>query len=82
MTNGKEAADPSLGIQTLVEMVQTMVKESGDPEGFDARLWVTTWLAQPLPALGGKTPASYMDTAEGQKLVAELLAMSQSGAYA
>jgi hypothetical protein len=58
-----------------------MVEESGDPAGFDAAHWVADWLAKPLPALGGATPASYMDTFEGQKLVAELLSMSQSGAY-
>lgn len=71
-----------MGVEKLIGMVQTMVEESGKPEGFDASRWVSTWLAQPLPALGGATPASYMDTFEGQKLVGELLAMSQSGAYA
>lgn len=71
-----------LGVETLIGMVQTMVEQSGDPAGFDAPRWVSTWLAQPLPALGGATPASYMDTFEGQKLVAEILSMSQSGAYA
>jgi uncharacterized protein (DUF2384 family) len=71
-----------LGVETLIGMVQSMVEQSGDPEGFDAPRWVATWLAQPLPALAGATPASYMDTFEGQKLVAEILSMSQSGAYA
>jgi putative toxin-antitoxin system antitoxin component (TIGR02293 family) len=71
-----------LGVENLIGMVQTMVEQSGNPEGFDAPRWVSAWLAQPLPALGGATPASYMDTFEGQKLVAEILAMSQSGAYA
>ena len=71
-----------LGVEKLIAMVQTMVEQSGDPKGFDAAHWVAAWLAQPLPALGGASPASYMDTFEGQKLVGELLAMSQSGAYA
>ena len=71
-----------LGVENLIAMVQTMVEESGDPTGFDAARWVSEWLTEPLPALGGETPASYMDTFEGQKLVANLLAMSQSGAYA
>lgn len=79
------AADESeriLGIQALIGQVQTMVEQSGDPAGFDAAEWLAGWLHSPLPALGGKTPASYMDTVEGQKYVANLLAMSQSGAYA
>jgi putative toxin-antitoxin system antitoxin component (TIGR02293 family) len=71
-----------LGVETLIGQVETMVRESGDPEGFDAARWVSNWLRQPIPALGGEAPAAYMDTAEGQKLVASLLAMSQSGSYA
>ena len=71
-----------LGVENLIALVQTMVEESGDPTGFDAARWVAKWLTEPLPALGGETPASYLDTFEGQKLVAELLTMIQSGAYA
>ncbi|MES2902332.1 MAG: antitoxin Xre-like helix-turn-helix domain-containing protein [Pseudomonadota bacterium] len=71
-----------LGVASLIGMVHTMVEQSGDPTNFDPALWVAGWLAAPLPALAGAAPASYMDTFEGQKLVADLLAMSQSGAYA
>ncbi|WP_229218760.1 antitoxin Xre-like helix-turn-helix domain-containing protein [Rugamonas brunnea] len=71
-----------LGVKALIGQVQAMVQESGDPAGFDAAHWVAEWLHQPLPALGGLPPASYLDTVEGQKLVATLLAMTQSGAYA
>lgn len=78
----KDESERVLGIATLIDMAQTMVEQSGDPVGFDAARWVSAWLTKPLPALGGETPASYMDTFEGQKLVAELLSMSQSGAYA
>lgn len=76
----KDGAEPVLGIGTLIAMVQTMVEQSGDPAGFDAARRVSDWLTQALPALAGAIPASYMDTFEGQKLVAELLSMSQSGA--
>lgn len=77
----KDESERVLGIETLIGMVQTMVEQSGDPIGFDAARWLSGWLSEPLPALGGATPASYMDTFEGQKLVAQLLSMSQSGAY-
>lgn len=70
------------GIASLIGNVQQMVGESGDPTDFDAARWVADWMTRRLPALGGATPASYMDTVEGQKLIAELLAMAQSGAYA
>jgi putative toxin-antitoxin system antitoxin component (TIGR02293 family) len=78
----KDESERVLGVQSLIEQVQTMIEESGDPTGFDAARWVAEWLAKPLPALGGETPASYMDTFAGQKLVSELLSYSQSGAYA
>lgn len=78
----KDESERVLGVEALIGMAQTMVEQSGDPAGFDAARWVSDWLTKPLPALAGETPASYMDTFEGQKLVAELLSMSQSGAYA
>ena len=78
----KDESERVLGVETLIGMVQAMVEQSGDPAAFDAARWVSDWLTKPLPALAGATPASYMDTFEGQKLVAELLSMSQSGAYA
>ncbi|WP_243493012.1 antitoxin Xre-like helix-turn-helix domain-containing protein [Massilia violaceinigra] len=78
----RDESERVLGVETLIGMVQSMVEQSGDPSGFDAARWVSDWLSRPLPALAGATPASYMDTFEGQKLVAELLSMSQSGAYA
>jgi putative toxin-antitoxin system antitoxin component (TIGR02293 family) len=71
-----------LGVQALIGQVEQMVSESGDPVDFDAAKWVSGWLNSPVPALGGKKPASYMDTIEGQKLISNLLAMTQSGAYA
>ena len=78
----RDESERVLGVEALVDLVQTMVEESGDPASFDAAHWLARWLGTPLPALGGETPASYLDTFEGQKLVADLLSMSQSGAYA
>ena len=85
----KEAKDLSpqegerlLGVAKLVGQVQTMVRESGDPTGFDAPAWMAQWLEQPLTALGGRRPAELMDTSAGQGIVSQLLARSQSGAYA
>jgi len=78
----RDESERLLGVASLIDMVQTMVEQSGDPTGFDAARWLAGWLSMPLPALAGATPASYMDTFEGQKLVADLLAMTQSGAYA
>jgi putative toxin-antitoxin system antitoxin component (TIGR02293 family) len=71
-----------LGVAKLVGQVQAMVEESGDPQGFDAAAWLSTWIEEPLPALGGARPVDIMDTMEGQALVSTLLAQIQSGAYA
>lgn len=78
----KDESERVLGVEMLIGLVQTMVEQSGDPAGFDAARWLAGWLISPVPALAGETPASYLDTFEGQKLVANLLATMQSGAYA
>ena len=77
----REESERVMGIQSLIGQVQAMVDAESAPE-FDAAKWLARWLAEPLSALGGATPGSFMDTIEGQKYVANLLAMAQSGAYA
>ena len=71
-----------MGIARLVGQAQSLVQESGGPSDFDAARWLAEWLDRPLPALGGRRPAEFMDTAEGRALVSDLLAQQQSGAYA
>ena len=71
-----------LGLAELIGQVEEMVARSGNPTGFDAAKWVAQWLEQPLPALGGKPPAEWMDTAAGRRLVSDTVARMESGAYA
>lgn len=78
----RDEGERVLGIARLVGQAAAMVAESGEPAGFDAPKWLAGWLAQPLPALGSRAPGDFMDTAEGQALVADLLGRLQSGAYA
>ena len=78
----KEESERVLGMARLVGQVEAMVKESGDSTGFNAAQWVARWLDEPVAALGGRNPGELMDTAEGQAIVANLLARAQSGAYA
>ncbi|MES2351198.1 MAG: antitoxin Xre-like helix-turn-helix domain-containing protein [Pseudomonadota bacterium] len=78
----QDESERVLGMECLIGQVHAMVEESGELEGFDAAKWLGRWLFQPLPALGGKTSASFMDSIEGQKVISNLLAMTQSGAYA
>ena len=66
---GRLSTDDServVGMSQLIGQVEAMVAQ---------------WLESPLPALNGQRPADYLDTIEGQKLISNLLATMQSGAY-
>ena len=78
----QDESERALGIARLVGQVEKIVGESGEPRGFDAAQWTAAWLQRPNPALGGRTPGDFMDTADGRTLVAGLIAQMQSGAYA
>lgn len=71
-----------VGVAKLVGQLEAILEESGDPKGFDAKAWISAWLREPLPALGGARPLDMLDTMEGQSLVSNALARVQSGAYA
>jgi putative toxin-antitoxin system antitoxin component (TIGR02293 family) len=71
-----------LGVGRLLGQLQTIIRESGNPEGFDASAWLSAWMSAPVPALGGARPLDLMDTMTGQALVSQVLAQMQSGAYA
>ncbi len=67
-----------IGFARLVGQVEDMV----DAADFDAPEWLARWMTEPLPALGHARPIDFMDTMEGQSLVAQTLAQIASGAYA
>ena len=76
-----EKSGRARAMDRLVMRVQTMIEESGNPEGFNAAEWVTRWISRPLPALGGRTPDEFLETEDGQALVENLILRMQSGAY-
>lgn len=78
----QDESERALGIARLVGQVEKIVAESGDAAGFDAAGWTAAWLQRPNPALGGKAPGDFMDTADGRALVSGLVAQMQGGAYA
>ena len=81
-TLSAEHSERVIGLARLIGQVEVLVAQSGNPQGFDADRWVGEWLDRPLPVLGGAKPADFMDTMQGQELISQLLAQSQSGAYA
>ncbi|MEX4004992.1 antitoxin Xre-like helix-turn-helix domain-containing protein [Paraburkholderia sp. EG285A] len=77
-----EQSERIVGLARLIGQVQTIVQQSGEPERFDAAIWVGNWLSHPNPALGGQHPGEFLDTIEGLGLLGSLIARMQSGAYA
>ncbi len=77
----QDESERMIGIARLVGQAQSIVHESGGPQGFNAAKWVSAWLDRPLPALGGKCPSEFMDTSIGRSMVADLLGQQQSSAY-
>ena len=65
-----EQAERVVGLECLIGQVAVMVEESGDAIGFDAAQWV------------GETPADFVETMTGQKLLSGLLARSRAGVFA
>lgn len=80
-TLASDESERLLGLLAMIDQVQRMVEESGDPTGFDAADWLSRWLSEPVPALGGSRPLEWMDTMEGQRVVRAILARMQTGAY-
>jgi putative toxin-antitoxin system antitoxin component (TIGR02293 family) len=78
----QDESERVVGIARLVGQAQSLVQESGGAGNFDGAKWLAGWLDSPLPALDGRRPAEFMDTAEGRSLVSDLLAQQQSGSYA
>jgi len=70
-----------LGLYCLIRTVEGIVEECGDPEGLNASTWLSGWLQSSLPALGGRYPAEFLCTREGQQLVWSVICRIQSGAY-
>lgn len=70
-----------MGLQRLLGEVQALLRDCGDGTPFDAGAWLASWLLRPNQALGGETPAAFMDTAEGREQVGRLIGAQRSGAY-
>lgn len=77
-----DEGERALGIAQLVGQVEALVRASGNGNEFDARRWTAQWLGQPNPALGGRPPGRYMNTAEGRAIVSDLISMGAGGGFA
>ncbi len=76
-----DSSDRVIGFAKLIGQVETIIQESGNPEGFDAAHWLKGWISRPLAALGNRRPEEFMDTSDGRDMISQVLARGQSGAY-
>ncbi|MEO8543113.1 MAG: antitoxin Xre/MbcA/ParS toxin-binding domain-containing protein [Betaproteobacteria bacterium] len=78
--NGGRAA---LGLARLLGIANEIVDNStaADAKNFDSAKWLGQWLETSQPALGGRKPASLIDTPTGLGVVVKLLGAIESGAY-
>jgi len=67
-----------LGLAKLIGQVQSM---TNDAEA-DAPAWLATWMAEPVPALGGERPINLIGTMEGQAVVSNMLGHLLRGGFA
>lgn len=67
----------------LVSIARELVAASTHPGAtdFDVGKWLGQWLQEPSPALGGRSPATLLDTPSGSELVERVLGSIASGAY-
>lgn len=84
MNSPEGTASPhDAAFDTLLAIAHQMLQDNADAQAqsFDATTWLTTWIEQPVPALGWVTPASLMVTQAGVELVSDVLKSMASGAY-
>jgi uncharacterized protein (DUF2384 family) len=75
---GKQPID---GRAVLVEQVETLLRESGNTEPFDADAWLGRWLTRPNHALDNAKPAAYLNTPEGLQLLSNIIGAMAAGSY-
>jgi putative toxin-antitoxin system antitoxin component (TIGR02293 family) len=71
-----------MGFLRVAATLRRLLDESGDPEqlkDFDLDAWVAQWMREPLPELGGKTPAEMLRNPEGQRAVEQVLERMRGG---
>jgi len=71
--------DTTAVVARLIEQVQTLLRESGNGEPFDAAAWMDRWLQRPNHALGGAAPELYLTTPQGEALLSNLIGAMAAG---
>jgi putative toxin-antitoxin system antitoxin component (TIGR02293 family) len=79
------AGHRAVALMRVVAQLRQLLAESGDPaqtQGFDLGRWISAWIKEPLPELGGETPMALLRNPEGQRVVETLLERMRGGLVA
>jgi putative toxin-antitoxin system antitoxin component (TIGR02293 family) len=79
------AGHRTVALMRVVARLRQLLAESGDDrqvDDFDLEGWVGAWIKEPLPELGGETPAALLRNPEGQRVVETLLERMRGGLVA
>ncbi|MBC7779933.1 MAG: DUF2384 domain-containing protein [Proteobacteria bacterium] len=70
-----------MGFLRIFATLQRLIEDGGNEMSadFDLEAWVSQWLGDPLPELGGRSPADMLRNPEGQRAVEELLERMRGG---
>lgn len=66
----------------IVATLRNLLAQSGDAEalkGFDVENWAEKWIREPLPQLGGRSPAQMLRNPEGMRAVEQILERMRGG---
>jgi putative toxin-antitoxin system antitoxin component (TIGR02293 family) len=71
-----------MGLLRVAATLRRLLEESGDPEllkAVDLDAWLAEWMQEPLPELGGRTPAELLRNPEGLRAVEQVLERMRGG---
>ena len=71
-----------MGFLRIAATLRQLLDDSGDRQAigtFELDGWLAGWLRQPLPALGGRTPAEMLRNPEGIRAVEQVLERMRGG---
>ena len=71
-----------MGYLRVAATLRRLLEESGDPQevsAFNLEAWLSEWMREASPELGGKTPAEMLRNPEGLRAVEQMLERMRGG---
>jgi putative toxin-antitoxin system antitoxin component (TIGR02293 family) len=77
-----EQSEKVFSLKKLFDKLDGMLPEKRESGSPTVCAMLMAWLEAPMPALNGRTPFEFMDTADGRNMVLNLLEKIEAGIYA